>query len=241
MLEVMNRQRAAAERGAGRAGTPAPAVAAARGALRGGRVERARRRRSASVQRGLDFERSVGAFTGGRRGRGAAFRRAQDMRQHSRALARRCARRARHAPASAPPRLARRSSARTPLAHLPGAADRRSSFTSAHGEQGGFVVLAQRQAARPWRQQHEADARARSAEGGAATEAFVCVVNASVSVTALEAPAELGAATCSARPVSQDHVELSGEVALARYHSVQAHSDVELTFRPRRCGPPRRL
>jgi hypothetical protein len=100
LLNAMDRQRAAAERGAGRAGTPAHAAAAARGALRGGRIEHARRRRSVSVQRGLDFERSVGAFTGGRRGRGAAFRRAQDLRQHSRALARRCARRARHAPAA---------------------------------------------------------------------------------------------------------------------------------------------
>jgi hypothetical protein len=96
----MDLQRAAAERGAGRAGTPAPAAAAARGALRGGRVERARRRRSASVQRGLNFERSVGALTGGRCGRGAAFRRAQDLRQHSRARARRCAGRARHTPAA---------------------------------------------------------------------------------------------------------------------------------------------
>jgi hypothetical protein len=65
----------------------------------------------------------------------------------------------------------------------------------------------------------------------AGAKVVACVVNASVSVTALEAPAELGAATCSARPVTQNHVELSGEVALARYHSVQAHSDVELTFR----------
>ena len=69
------------------------------------------------------------------------------------------------------------------------------------------------------------------------TRASVCVVDASVSVTALEVPAEPGAATCSARPVSLDHVELSGEVALARYHSVQAHNDVELTFRNRGSSP----